>query len=127
MFVVSSGSISPTTPDVVAGKTITFRCTAIITGRGGTPSFTWTGQVSRGPQQGQTVRESTNTFTDMLTIRVSQHNPSVQCMASVGMSTLITMATLSVSGNFVLSYVGLNYSFFTLLHSSPNISKHYRE
>ncbi len=91
MFVVSSISISPINPEVVAGESLTFTCTAIITGRGGTPSITWTGQVARGPLQGQAVQGSTNTFTDMLRIeRVSQHNPSVQCMASISTSTLTT-------------------------------------
>ncbi len=101
MFVVSSVTISPINPDVVAGESLTLTCTATTTGRGGTPSFTWTGQVSRGPLQGQAVQGSTNTFTDMLRIeRVSQRNPSVQCMASIGSSTLMTSVTLSVSGNF---------------------------
>ncbi len=103
MFVVISISISPINPDVVAGESLTFTCTATITGRGGTPSFTWTGQVSRGPLQGQAVQGNTNTFTDMLRIeRVSQHNPFVQCMASISSSTLMTSVTLSVSGNFVI-------------------------
>ncbi len=100
MFVVSSISISPINPEVVAGEFLTLTCTATITGRG-TPSFTWTGQVSRGPLQGQSVQGSTNTFTDMLRIeRVSQHNPSVQCIASISSSTIMTSVTLSVSGNF---------------------------
>ncbi len=104
MFVVSSISISPINPEDVAGESLTLTCTATITGRGGTPSFTWTGQVSRGPLQGQIVQGSTNTFTDMLRIeRVSQHNPSVQCMASISSSTLTTSVTLSVSGNFIIN------------------------
>ncbi len=79
-------------------------CTATITGRGSTPSFTWTGQVSRGPHLGQIVQECTNTFTDVLRIeRVSQHNPSVQCMASISTSTLMTSVTLSVSGNYIIN------------------------
>ncbi len=104
MFIVCSISISPINPEVVAGESLTLTCTATITGRG-TPSFTWTGQVSRGPQQGQAVQGSTNTFTDMLRIeRVSQHNPSVQCMASINSSTLMTSVTFSVSGILLLMY-----------------------
>ena len=104
MFIVSSISISPINPEVVAGETLTLTCTATTTGISGTPSFTWSGQVSRGPLQGQAVQGSTNTFTDMLRIeRVSQHNPSVQCMASISSSTLMTSVTLSVSGNFVIN------------------------
>ncbi len=103
MFVVSSVSLSPVNPEAVAGESLSLTCTATITGRG-TPSFTWTGQVSRGPLQGQAVQGSTNTFTDMLRIeRVSQHNPSVQCMASISSSTLMTSVTLSVSGNFIIN------------------------
>ncbi len=101
MFIVSFISISPINPEVVAGETLTLTCTATTTGISGTPSFTWSGQVSRGPLQGQAVQGSTNTFTDMLRIeRVSQHNPSVQCMASINNSTLMTTVTLSVSGNY---------------------------
>ncbi len=104
MFIVSSVSLSPINPEVIAGESLTLTCTATITGRG-TPSFTWTGQVSRGPLQGQAVQGSTNTFTDMLRIeRVSQHNPSVQCMASISNSTLTTLVTLSVSGILLSLY-----------------------
>ncbi len=105
MFVVISVSIIyPMNPEVVAGESLTLTCTATITGRDGTPSFTWTGQVSRGPQQGQAVQGSTNTFTDRLRIeRVSQHNPPVQCMASISSSTLTTSVTLLVSGNFIIN------------------------
>ncbi len=104
MFVVRSVSISPINPEVVAGESLTLTCTATTTGRG-TPLFTWTGQVSRGPLQGQIVQgSSTNTFTDMLRIeRVSQHNLSVQCMASISSSTLTTSVTLSVSGNSIIN------------------------
>ena len=52
---VSSTSISPANPEVVAGESLTLTCTATITGRG-TPSFTWTGQVCRSPQCGQIVQ-----------------------------------------------------------------------
>ncbi len=104
MFVVCSISISPINPKVVAGESLTLTCTATITGRGGTPLFTWTGQVSRGPLQSQAVQGSTNIFTDMLRIeRVSQHNASVQFMASIGSSTLTTSVTLSVSGNSIIN------------------------
>ncbi len=107
MFVVSSISISPANPEVVAGESFTLTCTSTITGRSDdTPSFTWTGQVARGPLQGQAVQGSTNTFTDMLRIeRVSQHNPSVQCMASISSSILLTLVTLSVSGKFSILHL----------------------
>ncbi len=103
MFVVRSVSISPINPEVVAGESLTLTCTATITGRG-TPSFTWAGQVSHGPLQGQAVQGNTNTFTDMLRIeRVSQHNASVQCMASISSSTLVTSVTFSVSGKSIIN------------------------
>ncbi len=117
MFVVSSVSISPINPEVVAGESLTLTCNATITGRGGTPSFTWTGQVSRSLQLGQAVQGSTNAFTDILRIeRVSQNNPSVQCVASVSSSTHTTSVTLSVC-----------YFIDSMLHSSPIISQHCRE
>ncbi len=98
---MSSISITPFNSEVVAGESLALTCTATTTGGGGTPSFTWTGQVSRGPLQGQAVQGSPNTFTDMLALeRVSQHNPSVQCMASISSSTLTTSVALSVSGNY---------------------------
>ena len=126
MFVVCSISISPINPEVVAGESLTLTCTATITGRDGTPSFTWTGQVSRGPQQGQAVQGSTNTFTDMLRIeRVSQHNPSVQCMASISSSTLMTSVTLSVSGNFIINVYILFHSIqcYTVPQTSASITE----
>ena len=126
MFVVSSISISPANSDVVAGESLTLTCTATITGRGGTPSFTWTGQVSRGPQQGQAVQGSASTFTDMLIIeRVSQHNPSVQCMASISSSTLMTSVTLSVSGNFIINVYILFHSIqcYTVPQTSASITE----
>ncbi len=125
MFVVSSVSIYPINPEVVAGESLTLTCTATITGRG-TPSFTWTGQVSRGPQQGQTFQGSTNTFTDMLRIeRVSQHNPSVHCMASISSSTLTTLITLSVSGNSIINVLILFYRIqcYTVPQTSAMITE----
>ncbi len=125
MFVVRSVSISPINPEVVAGESLTLTCTATTTGRG-TPSFTWTGQVSRGPESGQAVQGSTNTFTDMLRIeRVSQHNPSVQCMASISSSTLATLVTLSVSGNSIINVLILFYSIqcYTVPQTSARITE----
>ena len=68
IIAVSSISITPFNSEVVAGESLALTCTATTTGGGGTPSFTWTGQVSRGPLQGQAVQGSPNTFTDMLAL-----------------------------------------------------------
>ena len=49
---VSSVSITPAAPSVAAGNSLSLTCSATITGRG-TPSFMWTGPMSRGPVPGQ--------------------------------------------------------------------------
>ena len=95
-FSVSYVIITPAAPIVAAGNSLSLTCSATITGRG-TPSFMWTGQMSRGPVAGQA---SMNIFTDMFDLgRVSETNAGdYTCQVSLGSSSLSSTVTLSVIG-----------------------------
>ena len=96
---VSSVSITPAAPSVAAGNSISFTCSATITGRG-TPSFMWTGQMSRGPVPGQASTERKKIFTDMFHLgRVGVSNAGAYtCQVSLGTSSLSSTITLIVFG-----------------------------
>ena len=83
----------------MAGESLTLTCSATTTGRG-TPTFSWTGQASRGPQLGKTAYGSTNMFTDTLQIdRVIPINSTILCVASINNLTASTSIALFVTGN----------------------------
>ncbi len=67
--------------------------------------------MSQGPQLGQVLQGSTNTFRNTLRInQVSPIDPMVECVASIDASTLMTSVTLVVvtgklSGDDGIQYV----------------------
>ena len=95
---VFSVSITPGLPSVAAGNSLSLTCSATNTGRG-TPSFMWTGQMSRGPIPGQAM-ENENIFTDMFNLgRVGVSNAGAYtCQVSLGTSSMSSTVTLIVFG-----------------------------
>ena len=94
---VSSVSITPASPSVAAGTSINLTCSATTTTDRGTPSFMWTGQMSRGLIPGQA---SINIFTDVFDLgRVGVSNAGAYtCQVSLGTSSLSCTVTLIVFG-----------------------------
>ena len=95
---VSSLTITPASPSVAAGNSLSLTCSANTSGRG-TPSFMWTGQMSRGPVPGQTM-ENENMFTDVFDLgRVGKSNAGdYTCQVSLGTSSMSSTVTLIVFG-----------------------------
>ena len=96
---VSSVTITPAAPSVAAGTSLSLTCSATTVGRG-TPSFMWTGQMSRGPVAGQASMENENIFTDMFNLgRVGVSNTGdYTCQVSLGSSSLSSTVSLIVFG-----------------------------
>ena len=96
-MVTVSVSISPTNPTGVPGVALTLTCTATIESGTGTPMFTWTGPVARGPVTGQ---ESGNTYSDSYNLgRVRQsYEGTISCDISLGGLSSTNSVSFSVSG-----------------------------
>ena len=95
---VSSVSITPAAPSVAASDSISFTCSATTTGRG-TPTFMWTGPMSRGPVPGQAM-ENGSILTDVFNLgRVGISNAGAYtCQVTLGTSSLSSTITLIVFG-----------------------------
>ena len=98
-FTVSSVYITSAEPNVTAGSFSSLTCLATITGRG-TPSFMWTGQMSRPPVAGHVTMENDSIFTDMFDLgRVGESNAGdYTCQVSLGSSSSFLTFTLLVTG-----------------------------
>ena len=97
LLVTVSVSISPTNPTGAPGVALTLMCTATIESGTGTPMFTWTGPVARGPVTGQ---ESGNAYTDSYNLgRVRQsYEGTISCDVSLGGLSSTNSVSFSVSG-----------------------------
>ena len=95
---VCSVSITPVSPSVAAGTSLSLTCSATTVGRG-TPLFMWTGQMSRGPVAGQAMNNE-NIFTDMFNLgRVGVSNAgNYTCQVTLGSFNISSTVTLIVFG-----------------------------
>ena len=97
LLVTVSVSISPTNPTGVPGVVFNLTCTTTIESGTGTPMFTWTGPVARGPVTGQI---SGNTYTDSYNLgRVRQsYEGTITCNVSLGGLSSTNSVSFSVCG-----------------------------